>query len=132
MMKTIIDLLHESSVSISDIILNIVLIVFFIGATISLYKLHRANSKYENFNLVWLLVNRHGYPDGAKCIEMGTWVLMSWGFIVHILNKTLPDWYLVSYVGAFIARGGLGAYLRSQGGDKIEKPPHNAPKEVGP
>lgn len=132
------DMFRDASVS--DIILNIILSVFFIAMLYSMYKLHRANSKYENFNLVWLLVNKHGYPDGAKCIEMGTWVLTSWGFIVYILNKTLPDWYLIAYIGAFIARGGVGAYLRSQSGEPrpviqppaIIEPTTKLPPEVKP
>jgi hypothetical protein len=62
-----------------------------------------------------LVVNKEGYPDGAKCIEMGVFMLMSWGFVVQVTKGQLAEWYIVAYVGAFVTRGAFGAYLRSKG-----------------
>ena len=105
----------SNNITTSEFILNLFLFLLFIMLCVTLWKLHRGNGRYKNFNLVFLLVNKDGYPDGAKVIEIGTWLLLSWGLIVYVTAKALPEWYLITYTGAFIARGGYGAYLRSKG-----------------
>ncbi len=117
----VLDFLALHSITAGDVIMNTLLIVVGVAVLASLWKLHKANGRWQNFNLVYLLINKDGYPDGAKCIEMGTWILMSWGFIVYVTAKSLPEWYLISYAGAFIARGGFGAYLRSKGSEGSTK-----------
>jgi hypothetical protein len=121
-MDKVIDYLLTHSITAGDVIMNLLLTV--VGCTVlySLWRLHKANGRWNNFNLVHLLTNKEGYPDGAKCVELGTWLLMSWGFIVYVTAKALPDWYLMSYAGAFIARGGFGAYLRAKSADPTPAP----------
>lgn len=99
----------------SEVILNTLLAIVGVGVIVSLWRLHAGNGIYKNFNLVHLIVNKDGYPDGAKCVEMGTFVLLSWGFIVYVTAKTLPEWYMQFYLLAFVLRGAYGAYLRSKG-----------------
>jgi hypothetical protein len=103
-----------------EVILNTLLVLVGIALLVSLWRMHTGNGIYKKFNLVYLIVNKDGYPDGAKCIEMGTWLLLSWGFIVYVTAKTLPEWYMQTFVVAFVIRGGYGAYLRSKGGPPDE------------
>jgi hypothetical protein len=101
----------------SDLILNGILILASIAVCWSLVTLHARNGRWTNFNLVHLIVSKEGYPDGAKCIEMGVFALMSWGFVVQVTKGNLAEWYIVAYVGAFVTRGAFGAYLRYKGTD---------------
>lgn len=102
-------------ISPGDLILNGILALAAVAVIVSLWKLHRRNGRYTNFNLVYLIVNKDGFPDGAKCVEMGVFLLMSWGFIVQITKGNIADWYVAAYVGAFVTRGAFGAYLRAKG-----------------
>lgn len=95
-------------------ILNTLLVIVGIAILVSLVRMHSGNGIYKNFNLVHLMVNKDGYPDGAKVIELGTWLLLSWGFIVYVTAKTLPEWYAQIFVVAFVLRGAYGGYLRSK------------------
>lgn len=98
----------------SEVILNTLLVLVGIAIIVSLWRMHAGNGPYKNFNLVHLIVNKDGYPDGAKVIEVGTWLLLSWGFIVYVTAKALPEWYAQIFVVVFVVRGGYGAYLRSK------------------
>lgn len=122
--EKVIDYLLMHSISASDVILNTLLAMLGVGILVSLIRLHRGNGVYQKFNLVHLIVNKEGYPDGAKCIEMGTFLLLSWGFIVYMTSpsKLLPEWYLITYVTLCIGRGAYGAHLRAKGGDMPETP----------
>lgn len=111
-----------NGVTAGEVLLNGILALGALAIFFSLWKLHRRNGRYSNFNLVYLIVNKDGYPDGAKCLEMGTWMLMSWGFIVQVTAKSLPEWYVVAFVTTFVGRGAFGAYLRAKGGDVPETP----------
>lgn len=112
----------------SDIILNGILGLAGIAVLVSLWNMHRSNGRgnpiYRNFNLAFLIVNKDGFPDGAKCIEMIAVLLLSWGFIVYMTSptKVLPEWYLITYVTLCIGRGAYGAHLRAKGGDVPETP----------
>lgn len=106
-------------ISVSEIILNVVLAVLGVVLIKALWKMHRSNGSgnplYRNFNLVHLIVNKDGYPDGAKCIEIGAFLILSWGFISQVTAGKLMEWYMQFYIGVFVMRGAYGAYLRSKG-----------------
>ncbi len=101
--------------SASEAVMNIILTVAGILVLVSLWNLHRRNGKYHNFNLVYLLVNKDMFPDGAKCMEVGAWLVMTWGFVTLVTTGKLSDAYTAAYVGAFAARGAFGAFMRSKG-----------------
>lgn len=103
-----------NGITTSDVILNSLLAVALGAIILSMWRMHKGNGIYRNFNLVFLIVNAQGYPDGAKCVELGVFLLMSWGFVVQMTKGSLSEWYLVAYVGAFVTRGAFGAYLRSK------------------
>ena len=111
--------LVSRDISVSEIVLNVLIVVIGVVLIRALWKLHKSNGGgnplYRNFNLVHLIVNKDGYPDGAKVIEMGAFVLMSWGFIAYVTAGKLADWYMQTYIGVFVMRGAYGAYLRSKG-----------------
>lgn len=107
-----------NGISASELILHGLLALAGIAVLISFVNLHRSNGKgnpaYRNFNLVHLIVNKDGFLDGAKCLEMGTFALMSWAFVFFVTTKSLPPWFLEAYLGVFVLRGAYGAYLRSK------------------
>jgi hypothetical protein len=106
------------NISVSEIVLNLILIVLGYVLIRALWKIHRSNGNgnplYRNFNLVHLIVNKDGYPDGAKCIEIGAFIILSWGFIAYVTSGKLAEWYMQFYIGVFVMRGAYGAYLRSK------------------
>ena len=99
----------------SDLILHGMLLVVMMAIMWSFWTLHRKNGSLSNFNLMYLVTSKEGFPDGAKCVELGVFVLMSWGFVVYMTKGNLPEWFLIAYVSAFVTRGAFGAYLRSKG-----------------
>jgi len=103
----------------SEVILNTLLVIFGIAIIVSLIRSHRGNGPYKNFNLIYLIVNSEGFPDGAKVVEIGTFFLLAWGFVVYVTGKTLPEWYMQWFLIAFVLRGAYGAYLRSKGGPEM-------------
>lgn len=114
-LNRLLDWLIGNDITASEVILNSLLVIVGVALLVSLWRMHSGNGFYKNFNLVHLVVNKDGFPDGAKCIEIGTWLLLAWGFIVYVTAKTLPEWYMQTFVVAFVLRGGYGAYLRSKG-----------------
>ena len=114
-LNRLLDWMVANDLTVSEIILNSMLVLAGVAIVTSLYRMHYGNGQYKNFNLVHLIVNAKGYPDGAKCVEIGTFILLSWGFIVYVTSKTLPEWYMQWFLGAFVLRGAYGAYLRSKG-----------------
>lgn len=111
--------LVSRDISVSEIVLNVILAVLGIVLIKALWRMHRSNGGgnplYRNFNLVHLIVNKDGYPDGAKCIEIGAFLILSWGFISQVTTGKLMEWYMQFYIGVFVMRGAYGAYLRSKG-----------------
>lgn len=114
-LNRVFDWLLKNDVSASEAIMNVLIIAVGVAVLVSMWKLHRSNSIYQNFNVVSLLVNDKGFLDGAKCMEMGVWLLMSWGFVAQVTTGKLSDAYTAAYVGAFAMRGAFGAFLRSKG-----------------
>ena len=110
-------LIFFNGISAADIILNGILAIASLAILWSMISLHRRNGPWSNFNLVHLIVNKQGFPDGAKCIEMGVFMLMSWAFVVQVTKGNLEEWFLIAYVGSFVTRGAFGAYLRSKSND---------------
>lgn len=108
--------LLKNDVSASEAIMNILIGLACIAIIISMWRLHNRNGIYKNFNLVYLIVNKDGFPDGAKCMEMAVLLVMTWGFVQQVLTGKLSDAYTAAYVGAFAMRGAYGAFLRNKGG----------------
>lgn len=113
-----------------DLILNGILALAGLAVLWSLWALHRRNGRYNNFNLVYLIVNKDGFPDGAKCIEMALFLILSWGFISYVTKGNLPEWYMISYTAIFASRAGYGAYLRAKGAEPPETPGTKVTTEV--
>lgn len=114
-LNRVLDWLLKNDVSASEMAMNTVIIAAGMAVIVSMYNLHKANSKYEKFNVVTLITNKEGILDGAKCMEMTVLLLMSWGFVAQITAGKLSDAYTAAYVGAFAMRGAYGAFLRKQG-----------------
>ena len=79
------------NITVSEAIMNVIMAVACIAVILSMWKLHRRNGQYKNFNVVSLVVNKDGFPDGAKCIEMGAFLILSWGFIAYVLAGNWPS-----------------------------------------
>lgn len=114
-MSRVFEWLFSGDITPSEVILNTVLVMLGLALFVSLVRIHSGNGIYKKFNLVHLITNKDGYPDGAKCMEWGTFLLLAWGFIVYVTAKSLPEWYAQIFVVAFVLRGGYGAYLRAKG-----------------
>lgn len=106
--------LVSRDIGVGDLVLNTLLLVVGIIILKGLWKIHNSNGNYTNFNFIHLIVNKDGYPDGAKCAEWLGIALLSWGFVVYTTSKTLPEWYVWAFL-ALILRGAYGAHLRSKG-----------------
>jgi len=115
-LNRVLDWLISNDITASEVVLNTLIAIACIAIIISMWNLHRANGRYQNINLVDLIVSKEGRLDGAKCVEMGTFLLMSWGFVVYVTAKALPEWYMQAFLFGFVLRGAYGAYLRSKGG----------------
>lgn len=114
-MRSALELIMETRVS--DWLMFGVLLILFLGVGVSLYRAHKANggSKYNNFNLIDLVATRDGKVDRPAFLEMSTFALIGWGFIVLV---TKQQWgLLVAYggmmCGVFVARAAHAAYLKS-------------------
>lgn len=101
-----------------DLLLNGILLLLAIAIAISLISAHRQNgtSRYKTFNLIDLIATRDGHADRPAFLEMGTFALMAWGFIV-LVNKA--QWgLLVGYAGlmtsVFVLRAAHAAILKSR------------------
>ena len=114
-MDKVIDYLLVHDITAGEVILNTLLVLFGSVVAYSFWQMHKGNGRYKNFNLVHLVTSNDGFPDGAKCVEIGVFLLMSWGFIVQVTQTKLAEWYVIAYVGAFVTRGAFGAYLRAKG-----------------
>lgn len=96
-----------------DALLNIILIAFAVGIVVSLYRLHR-DEHYKKFNLVDLITAHDGKVSRPACLETGAWLISSWGFVVFVHKGTIPDWYVTSYLTAFVLRAAHAAHLAHQ------------------
>lgn len=102
---------------IGDIVMFSLLGLVAFAVIVSLYRAHRLNgdSHYRNFNLIDLIATREGKVDRPAFLEMATFMLIAWGFIVLV---TKQQWgLLVAYggmmVGAFSLRAAHSAWLKS-------------------
>ncbi len=94
---------------------TIFLAVFVLLILLSLIRVSRDDA-YSQFNLIDIITCQRGKVSRPACLEVGTWLLMAWGFVVMI-NK--EQWGLViGYAGllttVFVARAAHSAYLNSK------------------
>lgn len=99
-----------------EFLINILLAGVAFAVILSLWRAHNS-PHYKDFNLLNIFTTPSGQPDRPALMEVTVWVLMCWGFVVFVTRGTLSDWYVYAFVGAFVARAGHSAWLRS----KMEK-----------
>jgi len=102
-----------SSLDMSDIVLNSILGLGLLIVIISAYRFHK-NPAYKNFNLFSLISHQDGTPSRPAIQEFVAFGITSWGFILLINKGNLPDWYMMSYLGVFVARAAHNAYLQTK------------------
>lgn len=96
---------------------TVILAVGFLLILMSLVKIHFTKSgEYAEFNLLDIITCQKGKVSRPACLEVGTWLLMAWGFVV-LINR--EQWGLVlAYAGMmttiFVLRAGHSAYLSSK------------------
>jgi hypothetical protein len=120
-----VELLKE--IEMGDIVMFALLVLAATGAIWSLYVAHKTNgsSHYNRFNLIDLICTKDGRVDRPAFMEIGTWCLMAWGFIVLV---TKNQWgLLVAYgglwTGVFVTRAAHAAWLRSTSKEELPAPP---------
>lgn len=109
-----------------DIVLNVLLACAIIAMLVSVWRFHRSG-QYEEFNLLDLITSRCGKISRPAIMELGAFVLMTWGFVMLINASQLTEWYTGIYVGAFVLRAAYSSYL-AKNVEKERKPVD--PKEV--
>ena len=112
---SVIEWLVIRNITLSEAIMNIIIALVCVAILVSFWTLHRKNGFYKNFNMVSLIINKEGYLDGAKCMEIGTFAIMTWVVVTMTIKGTISDALIAAYVGAFAARGAFGAYMRAKG-----------------
>ena len=108
--------------SVTDLVLQALLGLVVLGLIISAWRFHN-NDHYRHFNLIDLVTNREGKISRPAMMELGAFVLMTWGFVVLITKGALTEWYAGLYVGAFVMRAAYSSYLShtESGNGKVEK-----------
>lgn len=109
-----------SNLDVSDILLNSILGLGLMIVVVSAWRFHK-NPGYEKFNLFMLFCHPDGTPSRPALQELGVFIIMSWGFIFLINKGSLPEWYAMSYLAAFVARAAHNAYLNSKNGNGEKK-----------
>lgn len=107
-----IDAVMDAREAIIDNTLYLLMAVFGAAIVASLYRLHR-DPHYRFFNLIDLVTNKEGRISRPAVMEFGVFVAGIWGFFVYINKGTLPEWYWISMVGAFVLRAAHSAHLSS-------------------
>lgn len=99
-------------------VMNIILVLLLIAIGFSLVMAHRSNgsSKYNKFNLIDLFVTKEGIVDGPRTMELIAFLVMTWGFVTLINQKSLSEWYVGIYIAAFVLRAAHSAYLKTKVG----------------
>ena len=110
-----------SNLDASDILLNSILGLGLLIVIVSTWRFHRDKEKYAKFNLLTLITHQDGTLSRPAVQELGVFIIMSWGFILLINKGTLPEWYAMSYLAAFVARAAHSAYLNSKNGNGDKK-----------
>lgn len=93
-----------------ELIANLLLALLAVAVAISLFRFHN-NTHYRHFNLVDVITCHKGKVSRPALMEFGAWLIATWGFVVLVNKGQLTDWYMVGYIGAFVARAGHAAYL---------------------
>ena len=109
-----------SYLDVSDILLNSILGLGLIVVVVSAWRFHR-NPAYKNFNLFSLISHQDGTPSRPAVQELGVFVIMSWAFVLLVNKGLLTEWFVMMYVGAFVARAAHSAYLNSKMNGNGEK-----------
>ncbi len=89
---------------------NLILMGIVVLVAVSMIRFHK-NEQYKGFNLIDLITDHAGKVSRPACMEVGSWLLASWGFIVLINQNRLTEWYMGAYIGAFVLRAAHAAYL---------------------
>lgn len=93
---------------------NLILVGLAALLAVSMVRFHKNKEQYENFNLVDLFTDHEGHVSRPACMEVGAWVVSTWGFIVLINKDKLTEWYMAAYIGAFVLRAAHAAYLSTK------------------
>ena len=110
-----------SNLDISDILINSILGLGLLVVVVSAWRVHNNKERYANLNIFTLITHADGSFSRPAVQELGVFIIMSWGFILLINKGTLPEWYAISYLAAFVARAAHSAYLNSKNGNGEKK-----------
>lgn len=110
-----------SNLDVSDILLNSILGLAAMVVVVSAWRFHRDKERYGSFNLFSLITHADGTLSRPAVQEFGVFILMSWGFVLLVNKGTLPEWYAMSYLAAFVARAAHSAWLNSKNGNGEKK-----------
>lgn len=68
---------------------------------------------YDNFRLIGYIATKEGYPDRVATAEVTVLLAMTlWGTIM-VLRNQMSEWFIGTYVLAFVLRGAHSAYLKA-------------------
>src|SRR3990167_3011002 len=109
-----------SNLDVSDVVLNSILGLALIVVIASAWRFHK-DRRYKNFNLFSLVSHPDGTTSRPAIQEFVVFGITSWGFILLINKGSLPEWYMMSYLGVFVARAAHNAYLNSKNGNGEKK-----------
>lgn len=110
-----------SSLDVSDIVLNSLLGLVLIFIFVSAWRVHHDKERYANLNIFSLITHADGSFSRPAIQELGVFILMSWGFVMLVNKSALSEWFVVTYVGAFVLRAAHSAYLNSKNGNGEKK-----------
>lgn len=96
-----------------DFALNLIFLGAVILVVVSMVRFHN-NERFEHFNLVDLITDKEGRVSRPALMEVGSWFVATWGFVMLINQGKLTEWYMGAYIGAFVLRAAHAAYLASQ------------------
>jgi exosortase/archaeosortase len=73
-----------------------------------LYRMHRGRNSVDLADLICT----DGYINDKKFRKTGAFAVTTWGFVVLTLAKSLPEWYVLTYMTAWVADAGYDRYIR--------------------
>ena len=102
----------------TDIILNSILALVALAVLLSMWRFH-SNPRFKCFNLLDLITSHDGKISRPAVMEFGAFMLTGWGFVMLINRNNLSEWYMMGFLGAFVARAAHSAWLscRTNGGE---------------
>lgn len=92
--------------------MNIAMATVSLVVVAAIVRAHLGNGEMKKFNLMDAFRNKEGYFDFPKTAEATVFAVMTWGFIIQVATKNLSEWYVTTYVGAFVLRGAYSAWLK--------------------